>query len=697
MKKLQQHTAILTAGILLASSSLATFPENVFSTEYLISAFAQAPMSGICGADGDHITWEIVQETVSGHDTKQNILKITGEGAMNDWSYSAVPWTDSMENIDYVEISEGITSIGSYAFCSATNLKKITLPESITRIESFAFERCSSLTSIKIPDSITIISGSAFSHSGLKEIVLPEGLTTIEGYAFENCMNLEKITFPKSLTHIGHNAFSNTMWLTAQQNEGSLVIINDILYDGSNCKGEVVIPDGVRSIQDSAFLLCNGITDVTIPDSVVTIGSDVFYGCTNLENISISKNVSDIGSGAFYHTAWLTKKQAENPLVIVNEIVIDGTGCSGVVVIPEGITKVAPHAFSIYNNSSSVTKVTLPEGLISIGADAFSCCTSLKEINIPDTVTSIGSYAFFESGIEKITIPGSVEIIEYNVFRDCFSLTEAAIGEGVKEIEPSAFYGCTDLTEFVVPESVTRIGNMAFAHCNDLEHITFYSRDCEIEDINIEKSTKVIGYADSTAKDYAQQFGAHFESLDGETIVTSVTETTPVTEDTDYDSTTNCESYASFYIEELPEKLIYQIGEELDLTGGTVYGGGFYAPMGLFWDIFSAPMTDYEIDASDFNNQVPGVYDIHVIYKAPEWEVYETDTFQVIVAAPSMGDVDNSGIIDISDAIMLSRVVAEDSSLDRSNYHHEYADINYDNLVNAADVTTILKKIAKLI
>lgn len=670
MKKLQQHTAILTAGILLASSSLATFPENVFSTEYLISAFAQAPMSGICGAEGDHITWEIVEETASEHGSKQFTLKITGEGAMKDWNNGTAPWFDSRENIDYVEISEGITSIGDYAFYC-----------------------CSSLTGIKIPDSITTISRAAFSCSGLKEIVLPEGVTTIEERAFEGCNILEKIIFPKSLTSVGDRALSDTKWLTAQRNENPLVVINDILYDGANCKGEVVIPDGIRTIQDAAFALCDSITAVTIPDSVITIGREAFYQCANLENISIPKNVTEIGSDAFYHTAWLAKKQEENPLVIVNEIVIDGTRCSDELVIPDGIKKIAPKAFYDGDDSTLVTKVTLPEGLISIGADAFSCCTSLKEINIPDTVTSIGSYAFFESGIEKITIPGSVEIIEYNVFRDCFSLTEAAIGNGVKEIEPSAFYGCTDLTEFVVPESVTRIGNMAFAHCNDLEHITFYSRDCEIEDINIEKSTKVIGYADSTAKDYAQQFGAHFESLDGETIVTSVTETTPVKEETD-----NCEqSFASFYIEELPEKLIYQIGEELDLTGGTVYGGGFYAPMGLFWDIFSAPMTDYEIDASDFNNQVPGVYDIHVICKAPEWEVYETDTFQVIVAAPSMGDVDNSGIIDISDAIMLSRVVAEDSSLDRSNYHNEYADINYDNLVNAADVTTILKKIAKLI
>ena len=140
------------------------------------------------------------------------------------------------------------------------------------------------------------------------------------------------------------------------------------------------------------------------------------------------------------------------------------------IVIPNGITKIGNYAFYNYNN---LTSVTIPNGVTSIGQYAFYGCKGLTSITIPDSVTSIGTYAFKGcTSLTSVTIPNSVTSIGQNAFLDCTSLTSVTIGNSVTSIGNNAFYNCTSLTSVTIGNSVTSIGQNTFYNCSGLTSIT---------------------------------------------------------------------------------------------------------------------------------------------------------------------------------------------------------------------------------
>ena len=162
---------------------------------------------------------------------------------------------------------------------------------------------------------------------------------------------------------------------------------------------------------------------------------------------------------------------------------VEITGYSGdneIINIPSTIndkkvTSIGDYAFS---DCSGLTSVTIPDSVTSIGNCAFDGCSGLTNVTIPNSVTSIGDYAFCKcSGLTSITIPNSVTSIGNSAFYNCKSLTSITIPDSVTSIGDYAFSDCSGLTSITIPDSVTSIGNCAFYSCSSLKNITVSSNN----------------------------------------------------------------------------------------------------------------------------------------------------------------------------------------------------------------------------
>ncbi len=363
------------------------------------------------GTLGENITWTLDDE---------GLLTISGKG---EWTWKNLFPVESLSSIKNVVIENGITTIGDNAFYC-----------------------CYELNSVIIPDSVT----------------------SIGDRAFEDCHSLSSISFPNSISHIGVHAFENSKWLweTAERNE--FVIINHILIYYLSDNKDVIIPEGITEIADNAFYN-TGLTSVVIPDSVLRIGRSVFLNCPNLSSVSIPNSVISIGAFAFDSTEWLETQRNKNPLVTVNNIIIDGKNAKGDIIIPDGIK--------------------------CIGNGAFAYSSDLVSIVIPKSVIKIEEGAFQYSDVSSVTI-----------------------SDGVKIIENAAFSGCQNLSSFTLPYSIDQIDFSIFDASYSISSISILNPKCIIDDTRIFSHLMsnlhiLRGYEGSTAQAYAEKWGYTFESL----------------------------------------------------------------------------------------------------------------------------------------------------------------------------------------
>lgn len=521
MKRFKKIVAVTLAATMLtgmSQMSLSAFAATVQSES--VSAY-----SGSCG---DNVQYEFDEST--------GTLTISGTGAMADYylgSFGTVwnaPWDSYKTEVKTVVIEEGITYIGTYAFCHFKECK-IYIPKSVNNIASISINQESTLVSCEggPAESYSIeninkfeTTGEYFTASGncgdnltytydgntktlalsgtgemsydydyeypwtpykycIESLVINEGITSFEINSINDNQNIRTIDIPASLTKITNygNGFNSGYSMFSSNNNFSLERFN--VASGNFYYADI---DGVLFNADKTVLLCypnrHG-ENYVIPDGVVSIAQDAFEDNMYIKSIVMSDTVKNIPSYAFYSCNDLES-----------------------IVLSKSLTSVLNGTFKWCRR---LKQVTISEGVTSIGKDAFYECSSLQSIVIPNGVTSIGEYAFYGCRLlQRVVIPDGVTALDKYTFYDCNKLKAITIPESVTTIDQSILnnnsYAKND--ELVI-YGVKGSAAQTYAEANN---ITF----CDINEV-IEPS--VVGYSVSLGGDIGLNY---FVALDYKTI-----------------------------------------------------------------------------------------------------------------------------------------------------------------------------------
>lgn len=369
-------------------------------------------------------------------------------------------------------VPEGIVRIGNSAFAHSRNLETVQLPLSVTEVGVDAFADCSALARIDLPARLTKLGEGAFSHcAGLKEISLPDGLAEIEPYTFCGTA-IEEIRVPAGVQRIGYWAFS-----------------------GCDSLLRVELPDSVTAIDDYAFRDCLRLSVLNLPAAVRRIGNKVFDECHHL--------TLTVDSGSYAEEYALKQglkyKLSGPPAAPESDFTWDGladgtvtitgyTGQGGLVVVPAtlGGRTVSAIEANAFANNMSLTGITLPDTVQSIGFCAFDGCMVLEEVGLPKGLTAIDSYAFSGcSELRSVRLPAGLSDLGEGVFGYCSGLEEIAVEPGCVAfaVMDGALIRTADMAlvcypagraarEFTTPQGVKSIATQAFLGADRLERIT---------------------------------------------------------------------------------------------------------------------------------------------------------------------------------------------------------------------------------
>ena len=345
----------------------------------------------------------------------------------------------------------------------------------------------------------------------------------IENMTFYNCKDLISITIPNSVTEISDSAFNGCTGLTSiivesgnpkyDSRDNCNAIIeteSDTLIVGCN---STIIPNSVKTIGESAFSDCTGLTSVTIPNSVTLIESGAFCKCYSLTSVTIPESVTKIETGAFQNCTKLTSVNINdlaawcnidfddvygNPLSFAHNLYLNSSKVTDLI-IPNSVEIIK---FAVFYNCWSLTSVTIPNSVKEIRQAAFCLCSGLKSVTIGDSVTMIGSYAFAECpDIKKIYIE---DIDKFKKIRT--ELNNGLLNRNVKLIELKK-----DLNESLLQWNDSDTEDTGFIKTSDVKNRMQYQLVYKIDELTDIKIFDCDSYTYTEYKDKVYIEGEHVE------------------------------------------------------------------------------------------------------------------------------------------------------------------------------------------
>ncbi len=455
--------------------------------------------------------------------------KVTFEGREYEVTAIGEGAFSGSRKLTSIELPNTLRKIGKQAFRDCSGLTTFRIPEHIVEIDTEAFMFCTGLKTVAIDEgSLTTLSSKIFMNcSHLEEITIPQNILMVENEAFAECTSLKRFVCLSNNIEIGEEVFPDNIGncqllvfrdfqdLAYEKSDewtkfGQIVLldnldhlVNNLYYNildennvavTSDEENEydkyinisktqkyddyetIVIPHTVVisgttyqviSIEAGSFKGLSKLSSIQFGNNIISIGEEAFMNCTRLEAPTLPANLSFLGNGSFSGCKEIKSISIPAHLKEIDDHVF--YRCEGLhtVTFNGTVNRIGKQAFAY----TSLTAITLPDGLTTIDEEAFRGCP-FTSIQFPNSMMEIGNGSFrYCTELTKVTFSDNIVTIGSNAFANCGRITSLALPQQLTSIGGYAFNGCSELTEIALYEEIDTIGMNAFEDCQALKDI----------------------------------------------------------------------------------------------------------------------------------------------------------------------------------------------------------------------------------